>query len=477
LMVIGYAAWFDAEFTADPSLQRPALKRRGRHARQEHRVREWWRNAVTADDQLRQRVAFALSELFVISDHNADVEDFAIGTAGYYDLLVRNALGNYRQLLEEVTLSPLMGVYLSHLSNAKADPATNQRPDENYAREVLQLFSIGLVKLNPDGAPMLDAQGATIPTYDQSVVEGFARVFTGWTYAGASSFEYPERNDQPMEPFEEFHEPGTKELLDGYVVPAGQNARQDLAEALDVIFQHPNVGPFVGRQLIQRLVTSNPSPDYIARVAAVFADDGTGVRGDLGAVVRAILTDQEARDGWTLDPTRFGKLREPLLRQTHLWRAFDAKPLNGKWNDDYPEYAFAQAPLRSPSVFNFFQPGYQPPGTLLAAGLFAPEFQISTELFVTRTTNRMNDLVMDDYRGNPYGGNIRIDIRGKKALAADPAALVDHLDLLLMGQTMSADMRDILIRELQAIALDDGTQRALDAIYLIVTSPEFVVQK
>src|SRR5258705_4684635 len=319
LAVIGYTAWFAEQVHAPASLERPTVEawRAGDpNTSQDQRLMMWWRNAIQRTDQLRQRAAFALSEIFVVSDVAGTLRDDPVGTAEYYDILVRDALGNYRTLLEDVTKSPAMGKYLSMLKNQKADPAHNIRPDENYAREALQLFSIGLDQLNPDGTPALDAGGERIPTYDQSVVEGFAATYTGWDYAGATNWDWPQENYRPMEPWEDYHETAAKTVLDGVVLPAGNTAQQDLTAALDLIFAHPNVGPFIARRLIQLLVTSNPSPAYVGRVAAVFADDGTGVRGNLLAVFKAILLDTDAVNGAADHPDTFGKLREPILRLT-----------------------------------------------------------------------------------------------------------------------------------------------------------------
>ena len=482
LRVIGYTAWFDEQFAAPVSLERPALSQlqhNGHKVGQERRQERWWKIAVQGPDQLRQRVAFALSEIFVISDVAGDLEGDPLGVAEYYDTLARDAFGNFRVLLEDVTLSPQMGKYLSMLRNPKPDPASNIRPDENYAREVMQLFTIGLKKLNSDGTPQLDINNLPVPTFDQSVVEGFAHVFTGWNYAGADSWEWGDENYLPMEPWESYHDTGAKILLDGHFVAPGQTAREDLDEALDVLFNHQNVAPFIARRLIQRLVTSNPSPAYIGRVAATFDDDGAGQRGNLWAVVKAILTDVDARTGNVTDPTTFGKLREPLLRQTALWRAFDAHASDARFREHYPESDYGQAALRAPSVFNFFAPDYRPPASSAAAGLFAPEFQITTDTLITTTTNKENDLVFYQYAGNPHvkQGDVLIRVAYERSLADDPAALVDHLDVLLMGGTMSAAMRSVVIDLVDGTDASDPTQRVLEAIYIIITSPEFAVQK
>ncbi len=480
--MIGYAAWFEEQRLRPVSLERPALAALAAHGTsfgQEQRLEQWWKNVLTKPDQLRQRMAFALSEIFVVSDVAASLGNDPLGMAGYYDLLAQDSLGNYRTLLEDVTKSPIMGRYLSMLGNRKADPANNIRPDENYAREVLQLFSIGLEKLDPDGSVQLDAFLQPIPTYDQSVVEGFARVFTGWTYANANSWDWAAPNDLPMEPWENYHEQAPKSLLDGVVCPGGQTAQQDLSFALDLIFQNPNLGPFIGRQLIQRLVTSNPTPQYTARVAAVFADDGTGTRGNLLAVVKAILTDPEAVTGNVDHPDTFGKLREPLLRVTALWRAFYAYFPGNLYHYWYPDDHFGEAPLRAGSVFNFFTPEYTPPGEVHDAGLVAPEFQITTEQRITTGTNRFYDCVFHGYAGYTptHEDTALMRINTEIALANDPLALVEHLNLLLMSGEMSQEMKDIVVSMVTDTDPTNPRQRVLEALYLIVSSPEFSIQK
>ena len=355
---------------------------------QADRVDIWFRNVVDGDDQLRQRVAFALSEILVVSQQGALI-DAPYSLADFYDQLALNAFGNYRDLLEIITLHPAMGVYLSMLGNQKPNPALNIRPDENYARELMQLFSIGLVELNLDGTVRTDGLGQPIPTYDQAVIEGFAHVFTGWNYAGAPSFPQAFRNDNnqtvPMQLYPAYHDEGAKQLLNGVTIPAGQTGDQDLRMALDNIFNHPNVGPFIAIRLIQRLVTSNPSPGYVSRVASVFNNNGFGERGDLGAVVKAILLDDEARPAMHMEID--GKIKEPLLRLTQLWRAYNAQSQSGVF-PLFPAYIiFGQGPLQASHVFNFFSPFYAPPGEIRNSGLVAPELQIATEYQNTFITN------------------------------------------------------------------------------------------
>ncbi len=479
----GFTGWIQWQKILPSSLERPGLEAQdaaGADVYQQHRVYAWWRNAVAGHDQLRQRLAWALSQIFVVSDVAGALGNDPIGMAEYYDVLVQNALGNYRDLLEDVTLSPVMGRYLSMLGNEKADPLHNIRPDENYAREVMQLFTIGLHELNPDGSRALDGDGDPIPTYDQDTIENFARVFTGWNYADADSWHWPDSNYRPMEPWLAYHDTDAKTLLGGVLLPANQTPAEDLTASLDNLFQHQNVGPFIGRMLIQRLVTSNPSSEYVGRVAAVFADDGTGERGDLFEVAKAILLDEEARNGHADDPVNFGKLKEPLLRQTALWRAFAAGSAIGTYQDGWPEGSWGQAPLRSPSVFNFYSPFYRPPGEMLDNGLFGPEFQITTHTLITSGTNRLHDLVLwlNDSNSGLDGDDVYIRTAYERGLAADPVALVDHLDLLLMAGGMSAWMKDVVVDRVTHVSMSDGGyDRVTEAIYLIVTSPEGAVQR
>ncbi len=479
---------------------------------QDHRIQAWLTYATTGPDQLRQRVAWALSQIWVISDLNAEIEARPLATAQYYDLLAQHAGGSYRDLMEAVTINPLMGHYLSMFQNRKPDLANGIRADENYAREIMQLFTIGLVELNPDGSVITDGNGNPVPTYGQVDIENLARIFTGWTrgnwdsnhdgYCQYWEFIYDGDNTGllPMESCElvnpsdsntyNYHDTDGKVLFTSVNFPAGQDARQDLAQALDVLFNHPNVGPFIGKQLIQRLVTSNPSPAYVQRVAAVFDDNGEGVRGDLAAVVEAILLDEEARNGPTLLPNAFGKLREPLLRQIHLWRAFHAQPVRyGQFSDDSSDQVYAQTPLRAPSVFNFYRPDYSPQGAISNAGMVGPEFQILTASLATSTANRLLDLIMGQWVGQDlnevnWETGVVLNLSTEFAMAADLNTLLDHLDLLLMSGQMSAAMRSTLYNYLATFPYNDsdpywpdGARRTCEAIYLIMTSPEYAIQR
>lgn len=432
----------------------------------------WWTYAVSAPDQLRQRVAFALSEILVVSRRPGFLGLFPEPLPAYMDVLVRDAFSNYRQLLQDITLNPAMGKYLNVLLNDKANPATGRQPNENYARELMQLFSIGLFQLNLDGTLTLDSNGLPIPTYSQSDVQGLAAVFTGWTWAqpGTPVFSNKATPDwrNPMVNVESHHSTDAKYILNGVVIPPGQTADEDLQIALDTVFNHPNVGPFICRQLIQRLVTSNPSPGYLYRVASVFNDNGQGVRGDLQAVVRAILMDYDAR-GYANANQGAGHLREPMIRATNLLRAFNASTLSGTFSID-PTNVFNEQPMNSPSVFNFFSPNYEAPGVIAGAGLKSPEFQITTETTATTTANYLYGLIS-------WNSSITFNLAYDEMLASDPAQLVDHLNSLLMAGNMSPMMRSTLISIIAQIPVNSPAKRVKTAIALVINSPEFVIDK
>ena len=480
-------AWIDDQMSRVPSLQLPHMLQLPppQFMAQLHndRVDVWFRNSLNGDDQLRQRVAFALSEIMVVSQLGA-LQNRPFAVADYYDMLARNAFGNYRDLIEEVTLHPAMGVYLSMLGNEKPDPVRNIRPDENYARELMQLFSIGLVELDIDGTARLDpVTNEPVPTYDQSIIEGFAHVFTGWTWAGVGQFDPPgflvPQSSQyvPMQLWDEFHDTGEKKLLNGTVLPAGQSGGQDLSDALDNVFNHPNVGPFMAIRLIQRLTTSNPSPGYVRRVAEVFNDNGSGVRGDMGAVVKAILTDAEARPDLAMEID--GKLKEPLLRLTQLWRAYAAQSNGGGYPFGFAYVLLGQGPMQSPSVFNFFSPFYAPPGEIRDSSLVAPELEIATEYNNTLFTNYMFFQAFALNHTNPdlEDDQIYIDIQEEMDVAADIDALIDTVAGKLLGGEISETLRTEIRGMVERIPETETALRAAEAIFFVVTSPEYAYQR
>jgi uncharacterized protein (DUF1800 family) len=437
--------------------------------------RDFFLHALNNPDQLRQRVAFALSQIFVVSS----IEIYeAYGLADYQNVLLNDALGNYRTLLQDVTLSPTMGHYLDMVDSDETNPQNGTVPNQNYAREVLQLFSIGLVALNPDGTQQLDANGVPIPTFDGTVIEGFASVFTGWTYpplTGANSqWVNPINFDGTMVAFPDHHQPGTKALLNGFTVPAGQTPEQDLANALDDIFNHPNVGPFIGKQLIQHLVTSNPSPAYVARVAAVFADNGQGVRGDLSAVVRAILTDTEAR-GAAPATNVFGRLREPALFITSTMRS-----LGGQSDAVLLRTASSAMgqPIFSPdTVFSFYPPSYQIPGTQT----LAPEFGIDNAATALARANFINTVIMQGgAKPDPtVTGSTGTSIDLTPFSAATGTALIAQLNQTLMHGSLASDASNIILTAASSAAANstDPLAAARTASYLILTSAQFQVER
>ena len=501
VIAAGYEAWINQQLARPASLELPHVQQAfasyppGADFTRLHedRIDIWLRHALHAPDQLRQRVAFALSEIMVISQLSPLV-GYPWGSASYYDTLAQNAFGNFRTLMEDVTLHPAMGVYLSMLGNQKPDALRNIRPDENYARELMQLFTIGLVELNLDGTVRTNAQGNPIPTYDQQVIEGFAHVYTGWTYAGAPSFAlaFPTIANQvvPMQAYADQHDTGPKRVLSypGAVrtqIPAGQSPQQDLDDALDNVFRHPNVAPFISKQLIQRLVTSNPSPQYVERVARLFENDGTGRRGELDAVVKAILLDPEARSATA--SANAGKLGEPVLRLTRIWRAYGAASSSGRLNVQNIPGFIGQGPLQAPSVFNFFSPFYAPPGEILDQGLVAPEMQLATEYLNSLITNYFFILAYC-YNTAPVQGCppvppefqqdlVIIDTGPERALAADPQALVSRIADRLAGGSMSATLRAQAVAMVQAVPASEASLRVAEALYLISTSPELALQR
>jgi uncharacterized protein (DUF1800 family) len=485
VIALGYEAWIDDQLSKPASLELPHVQSlpvpQNIQELQRHRVDIWFRNALRGQDQLRQRVAFALSEIMVVSQVGA-LANQPYSLASYYDLLATRAFGNFRDLIEAVTLHPAMGVYLSMLGNQKPDVQRNIRPDENYARELMQLFTIGLVESNLDGTPKLDSSGQPIPTYTQPIIEGFAHAYTGWTYANAPNGNFlqarPALASQvvPMQIYPAFHDTGPKLVLGGVTIPAGQGGAQDLDAALDNIFAHPNVGPFIVRRLIQRLVTSNPSPDYVRRVAQRFNDNGRGVRGDLAAVVAAILLDAEAR---TASTATAGKLKEPLLRVTQLWRAYGATAASGSYATNNLNNLIGQGPLQAPSVFNFFSPFYAPPGEIRDLGLVAPELEIATEYQNTLFTNI---LAIQAFQRNSRSPGLRpddvyIDITAEVAVAADSTALVNLVADKLLGGQMSATLRAEIVRLVDLVPAADAVNRAAVAIYFVASSPEYAVQQ
>ncbi len=482
---LGFDAWLTQQFAQPPSTSNwDWLVAKGYDVNPEARNSaigfdmQIWQRLLSAPDSLRQRVALALSEIFVVGFDGVTGAYRQFKMAAWWDLLVTHAFGNYRSLLEAVTLNNAMGVYLNTSGNKKEDAASGRQPDENYAREVMQLFTIGLSELNPDGTPRRDAAGRPVDSYSQATVTNLARVFTGWAVDTPRAGDLgPEPARRPMVLNASQHSLLEANFL-GARVPAGTAGVPALKIALDTLAAHPNVGPFIGRQLIQRLVTSNPSRFYVARVAAAFADNGRGVRGDLQAVIRAVLTDVEARDEAVATWPLTGKLREPIVRLVQCARSFKATSLSGNWDMGStadPARSLGQSPLRSPSVFNFFRPGYVPAGTAVAsAGLVAPEFQLANESSVAGYLNTVQSFVSRAHR------DVRPDYSAELALAGNPAALLARVELLLCAGQLQDSTRSTILNAVNSIAASTEAGRAnrvYTTVMLVMASTDYLVQK
>lgn len=487
-----FADWIDNQMALPVSLTEPYTRANSNNSSTVERHEIWWNNTLDQPDQLRQRVAFALSQLFVTSDQDFLLANNQYGMSNYYDTLSINAFGNYRELLEAVTLHPIMGVYLSMVRNEQADLVNNIRPDENYAREVLQLFSLGLFQLNNRGEAL--PLNNPVPAYTQTQVEEFARVFTGWNFSAVPSWEtnnlgFEGTFTQPMIPVEEFHDTGSKNLLNGAVAPAGLSTRQDMEFALDNIFQHNNVGVLISRHFIQQLVTSNPSGEYIERMTAVFNDNGGGVRGDLGALVKAVLLDPEAREGHLTNPD-FGKIKEPVVRLAHVWRALDAVPgtesLGVHNTSDFTLHRIdemsSQAVMSSPSVFNFFKPD----STVVTGGVLkSPELEIMTESNLASTHNNYHDQIYrfttrSDIASNNDNTRVTlVNLEPLVELATDPDSLLDWYNLIFFAGGMPDDMRQTLFDYMNTLPSDDAGRYAKvqDSLFMVLTAPQIHLQR
>lgn len=470
-----------------------------------------WKSYLTNDDQLRQRVAYALSQIFVVSLTDDCLSHQPQAAASYADMLTRLAFSDYRTLLESVARHPAMGCYLSHLRNRKEDATTGRQPDENFAREIMQLFSIGLHRLNMDGTAVRDGSGVPIDVYSSEDVKGLAKVFTGLSFActsaspecfwrGIDSSTAPAPESiwtLPMVFYPSQHSTSEKRFL-GVVIPAGTAPEEGLRTALDTLAGHPNVAPFLSRLLIQRLVTSNPHPDYVQRIATVFK----ATSGNLGEVVKAILLDRDARVS-SAAPSTSGKLREPVLRLTALMRMTGVATRTGHYQLSrwMPAVAqLGQMPYLAPSVFNFYRPGYVPPGTDIAAqGLVAPEFQQLDESTLASYANFMQ-MAIDNGAGSQVAypdSTMKPDVRPLyldqtntpilTAAATSNAALVEHINGRLMYGTMSDALRSTMLEELNRITvaptatptqvLDARRRKVRFALLLAVVSPDFLIQR
>ncbi len=507
----GFGPWLDRQMAAAPVSAVSWLSARGFTQIDTNR---WfdrtepadymiWNQLMAGGPEVRTRAALALSEFFVVSTDGVDFRWKSQAMARYWDILSENAFGNFRTLLEAVTLNPAMGQWLNTLGNRRAD-GKGRVPDENYAREVMQLFTIGLYQLDPDGTVKPGANGQGIETYTNVDVQELAKVFTGYDFdwTGTTSSPDPqnaswqiESVDYALKPMTAdstkwhypratgYHSADAKTFL-GTTVPAGTSASEGLRMALDALFNHPNTGPFFARQMIQRLVTSNPAPGYVQRVAAVFADNGKGVRGDLKAVFRAIWLDDEALAAANLTSNSFGKLREPIVRLAQWARTFGATSKSGNWTvADTRDSAsrLAQSPLRSPSVFNFFRPGYVPAASSTSAsGMVAPELQLVNESTAPAYVNFIQRVIA----GQEWvTSDLAVPYTAEVALAGDSGKLLDRLDLLLTGGQLSTETRATIKTALDATVVTDASdaaaklRRVQTAVLLVMAAPEYLLQR
>ena len=481
-----YAEWIDQQIMNDPTLMAEAMAAEADLGAAENNLlfrRGWWRASVEAHDQLRQRMAFALSQILVVSWNGSDlVRGSWEASGGYYDILTNGAFGNYADLLEDVTYSIAMGSYLGHLRNQKANPELNTFPDENYAREIMQLFTIGLWELNDDGSRKLDYSGQPIPTYNNFHVRELAKVMTGFSWGGTGSFySYRDAWDLPMTIWDDTHDRGEKFLVNGGYLPSGQSARTDVRRAIENLVNHPSTAPFISRLLIQRFVTSNPTPGYIQRVARIFADNGKGERGDLGAVIKAILLDPEARGESARNSQTFGKLREPLITFVHLTRAFDAVNSIGSyplWANDYYD-SLGQLPLASPSVFNFYTPDYKPSVELGRDDMVLPEFEILTPQRTVGWPNLLRSGIetgIDPIYRVSFDSVLKHDFDEELALVGEPEELIARLDLVFTYGSLREESKQIIRDMINSNENSLSSEKKLwTAIYLIMTSPEYAV--
>jgi len=442
--------------------------------------RDFFMNAVYAPDQLRQRVAWALSQIIVTSGNEPDLS-YAYVMSRYQNLMFNNAFGNYETLLQQVTYSPAMGNYLDQANNDRANGT--RVPNENYAREIMQLFSIGLDELNPDGSTINDVNGMPVPTYDQNDIKEFAKVFTGLTFAdpnNPTATTATRKNGVyyalPMIPYPTTatagHETSAKNLLNGTVVPSNQTVQQDQFAAVRNVFMHPNTPVYISKQLIQRLVTGNPTPAYVQRISNVFVNNGQGVRGDLKAVVKAILMDPEARGGGSSNPT-YGSLKEPVLVITNLIRGLSGVTEGNRLEGNAS--GLGQRPYYAPTVFNYFPPDQ----TIQGSTVLAPEFLIHTTQTAISRSNLVYNMIYNPGQPDntiPNSTGTRLNTMQFESLAGNPAALVDQVDLVLTAGQTPAPAKATITTAVAAVAATDAPGRARMATFLLGSSYYYQVQ-
>ena len=521
VMHLGYSEWIAEQeglpaTVGEPSVEKTSSLRIATNPiGQSTRIDRWLWQATYAPDQLRQRMAFALSQIFVVSDQSSAISQNVIPMTAYQDLLARDAFNLYRNLLTDVTFDPTMGLFLStfhnHKANCSAPNVCSTNADENYAREVMQLFSVGLVLLDVDGTLM---GGVETPTYDQTVITHTAKVFTGFTYSdaptnpanfsgggltiaatyapmacwGSELFALSSPNMLHDVTGDDGTSASNKSVLDGGMIAPNQSCAKDVSDELNIINEHPNVAPFISKQLIQRFVTSNPSPAYVTRVATVFENNGFGDRGDLGDVMTAILTDPEATTPPALvSGDTYGKLREPLLRLTAMWRAFGAVAPAADQYGEVPMQAgmngfqgvFGESPLEAPTVFNFYPPDFEQQGTLADAGKVAPEFAIVSEASTYSMGNVFNAFTQNAYIGmtSPKTDRPLINLSSLTVNANNSAALVATINSTMLYGTMSPAMQLRMTSMVDNLAGASSAEIAWSAIYLTMLSPEYATQR
>ncbi|MCZ2101101.1 MAG: DUF1800 domain-containing protein [Chitinophagales bacterium] len=536
LVQLGFVDWIEDQFKQKPSLILPQMNQIFDEIRATdpdaygpyylHFNYAWWQTNMTNKDLLRQKVAYALSQILVVSI-NSDLDGKGDALASYYDIFVNRAFGNYRDILLDVAKHPAMGYYLSHLNNHKTDTIRNIRPDENFAREVMQLFSIGLFQLNIDGTRKLDANGNPIPTYDNKDIKEMAKIFTGLygvvlpcpgvplppectCYSDNNPSYCDELNDvccwwpkrsrfgleiyyvdgtKPLIMSEDNHEQGPKVMPDGSIIDIPGDGMAEIEAAIDFLFNHPNTGPFIAYRLIQRMVKSNPSPEYVARVARAFNDNGHGVRGDMEAVMKAILLDNEAWNANGYFEGAPGKLREPFLRYVHMCRALPKNADQDRyWYTGYYLYqAVKQHVLASPSVFNFYLPDYQPAGEITSADLVAPEFKLHNTSTAINYINLIHygiyGSLLSSWEGqwpdNP--DNVYLDLENLENICIDPESLINELDLIFMHGQLTEETKKIIHDAIDPIYYNSDSMykhyRVRLALFLMMISPDYTCVK
>ncbi|MBK8388662.1 MAG: DUF1800 domain-containing protein [Saprospiraceae bacterium] len=513
---MGYVNWINDQFTKPPTYMRPKMDliwdtifaRRISEGELEedifgpyalHFNYAFWQNNMNNQDLLRQRVAEALSEIVVISI-NSNLGDWGEALCSYYDMLLDESFGNYKNLLTKVSLHPAMGYYLSHYTNPKTNTQLKIRPDENYAREIMQLFTIGLYELNNDGTQKLDGNNNPIPTYDNVDIKEMAKVFTGLGAGALEDWVWWQVNDTfdldiyaavktvPMKMYEYQHEPGKKYLLKTDSISAGQTGMQDINQAINFLFNHPNTGPFVSKKLIQRLVKSNPTPAYVNRVATVFNGGSGNPRGDMKAVIKAILLDPEARTRAAMNQIDAGMLRPPFLRSIHYARSMNLTQPQGRfWHNGYNLLdGLGQHVLAAPTVFNFYPPDYQPVGEIADNDLVAPEFKLHNS---SKSINYLNNLyawnmwdaVMYSWEGEENVPVVRLDMAWLETMADDPERMINELDKLLTHGQLTDQTREVMRNAMRQIKWPWDQEwriyRPRLLVYLFMISPDYTILK